>query len=141
MNLRGAPRLVIKAAQRQLRESNHRYGVVMTPVPKDEWPSEFSDGGVPVLGAWRSQRFLAVAYSERPPAIRLSVQRTTLGDDGNWVDGITWDHLQTVKLECGFGDRDAIEIYPRECDLVNVANMRHLWILAEPCSLTWRART
>jgi hypothetical protein len=45
----------------------------------------------------------------------------------NGKDKITWDQLQAVKNECLGPDVVAIEIYPRQDDLVNSTNMRHLW--------------
>lgn len=49
--------------------------------------------------------------------------------------------LQRLKRECGRGDLDAVEVYPRDCDVVNVANMRHLFVF-ESCLLpyVWRRR-
>jgi hypothetical protein len=32
-----------------------------------------------------------------------------------------------------------VEIYPRDRDIVNIANMRHLWVMAEPLALGWFA--
>ena len=57
------------------------------------------------------------------------------GDD--WAVGISWDSLQDIKRRRGYGDKYAIEIYPREVDIVNVAAMRHLWVLPEPLNIGW----
>ena len=43
-------------------------------------------------------------------------------------DGITWDELQSIKNQIGYQDFLAFEMYPPEKDVVNVENMRHLWI-------------
>ena len=56
---------------------------------------------------------------------------------GNWLDGISWDQLMALKRHIGYGELYAIEIFPRDTDIVNVANMRHLWILREPLSIGW----
>lgn len=92
--------------------------------------------------AWRSSRFIACLYVE-PGKLgrRLSVCRARLNDHGAYEDQLTWDELQQIKRECGFGDCDAIELYPRDDDVVNVANMRHLWILDDLSPLTWRDGT
>lgn len=58
--------------------------------------------------------------------------------DGNWIDGITWDELMEIKRQCGFGDRLAVEIYPPDEHIVNVANMRHLFICNEINVPWWR---
>jgi hypothetical protein len=54
-----------------------------------------------------------------------------------FVDGIAWEDLQRLKAEIGKGDYCAVEIYPRDRDLVNVANMRHLWLLPEVPGYCW----
>lgn len=53
------------------------------------------------------------------------------------MDQITWDQLQTIKSELGFGDWYAVEVYPANADLVNDANMRHLWMLETRLSIGW----
>lgn len=71
--------------------------------------------------------------------VRLSVLRTTLDPQaGRWVDGITWDELQSIKAECGYGQHDALELYPPDSDVVNVANLRHLWVMRELQTFAWR---
>lgn len=57
--------------------------------------------------------------------------------DGRWADGISWDDLQRVKYEIGRGDQWAVEMFPPDDEVTNVANMRHLWIIATP-SFGWR---
>ena len=61
-----------------------------------------------------------------------------IGGSGRWKDGISWDALQEIKSAVGYGDRDAVEIFPAQKDLVNVANMRHLWIVPESIPFAWR---
>jgi hypothetical protein len=60
------------------------------------------------------------------------VSRCELQNDGNWKDGILWDELMEVKTAVGFGERWAVEVFPPDAHLVNVANMRHLWITHRP---------
>lgn len=87
----------------------------------------------------RSREFLAQIYNENGH-VRISVCRTELDSEGYWKDGISWEELQRIKNECGFADQCAVEVYPPESDVVNVANMRHLWILPEPPAFAWRAK-
>lgn len=44
---------------------------------------------------------------------------------------ITWDELQAIKNEVWGPEARAIEVYPRQGDLVNSGNFRHLWRLGE----------
>ena len=57
-----------------------------------------------------------------------------------WADGLSWEDLMALKRQCGRGDRDALEVYPADKDVVNVANMRHLWLPAEPVAFAWRKK-
>ena len=41
--------------------------------------------------------------------------------------GISWDELQAAKDEYLGPDAQAVEIYPRACDVVDELPMRHLW--------------
>lgn len=118
-----------KAAEKENREHPRR----LTEVPRSQWPSE-PEGLVRV---WRSRDFLVQAYIETN-AMRLSVCRTTRRG-GRWQDGITWDDLQRLKAEAGFGDAWAVELFPPDDATVNVANMRHLWLLKEPPDFGWRS--
>lgn len=52
-------------------------------------------------------------------------------------DGLTWDELQAIKRDVGFGDWHGLEIYPPDQQVVNVANIRHIWISPEPLWIGW----
>lgn len=115
--------------------------LTMIPIPSDVIVAAkmaVPEKGITCLGAWRSRYFLAVLYCEaRTGAKRLSVNRTKLVGD-RWVGDITWDDLMQVKRECGLGDVHAIEFYPADDQVVDVANMRHLWLLDEPHPWMWQ---
>lgn len=130
--------MVIEATReqrRQLERDNAKQPATLREVPRDEWPILTR---VP-LRVWRSRDFLVQVFvASRPAMVRLSICRTAMERD-RWKDGITWDELQRLKRECGYGDVDAIEVFPADADVVNVANMRHLWVMAEPIEFAWRA--
>lgn len=116
-------------ARRHLREENARWPVTLTPVAPAQWPPSLPLGVERVL---RSRTFLVQVYQPHAEtgAVRLSVCRTELATDGGaWKDGITWEELQTLKGEAGFGAHEAVEVYPPDTSVVNVANLRHLWVL------------
>jgi len=58
-------------------------------------------------------------------------------NNGEYVEGITWEELQSLKDQSGYGNCCAVEIYPPNKDIVNVANMRHLWIPVEDPKYRW----
>lgn len=103
----------------------------MRPVPREKWPFIPAFESVPI-GVWLSVDYLAVLYEQRIDGnLRLTVNRTRRNGK-SWKDGITWDELQRVKNECLGPEVWCVECYPAESELVNVSNMRHLWVLDEP---------
>ncbi|MCC7414384.1 MAG: hypothetical protein IT495_22405 [Gammaproteobacteria bacterium] len=120
--------------RRLLDRENAKQPARMTPVPREHWLSVRVPPGIESV--WRSRDFLAQLYTHESVP-RLSVCRTGLRGD-RWQDGIEWDDLMRVKSECGFGDRWAVECYPPESEVVNVANMRHLWLLDAPPTFGWK---
>jgi len=124
-----------RVAIRNLARDNAARPSTMTEVPVDQWPAAMV--GI-VIRFWRSQRFLAQLHPERGDILRLSVNRTTTKTSARWEDGITWDELQAVKAECGFADTWAVEVYPPADNVVDVANMRHLWLLPKAPAFAWK---
>ncbi len=55
--------------------------------------------------------------------ILLMVRRNDEGPIRSWSD------MQRIKNEIVGKDRVAVEVYPPESDLVDQANMYHLWVL------------
>lgn len=108
----------------------------LKPVPKENWPVRCHDPKR--SNVWVNSYFLVQEFQEDNGVIRLSVNTTSVGSNGRWKAGISWDALQAIKNAVGYADRDAVEIYPCERDVVNVANMRHLWITNDPLPFAWR---
>lgn len=124
-----------RAAQSFVRQEAKSIGPEFVEVPKDRCP-DIALMKQPPINAYWNNRFLVQVYKE-PGGIRLSVIRRELQRNGDYVDGISWDELQDIKRALGYGDHYAIEIYPRDRDLVNVANMRHLWVMNQPLAIGW----
>jgi len=124
-----------RAQRRKLDRDNAKLPSKLQVIPKDKWPASAIGGGR--LQVWRSRDFLVQVFmAPAPAAARLSVNRTKL-EGVRWVEGITWDELQRLKAECGFGNHTAVEVYPPDRDVVNVANMRHLWVLPYSLPFAW----
>lgn len=134
----------IRKARAYMDEQRKKYQPFLTKVPEEEWRPSY-EPGQPLAGmkapaeVWRSQEYLVQVYEEGDKMIRLSCCRARLNDEGGWQDNLSWDELQRLKLEVGLGLMDAVEIYPSHEDIVNVANMRHLWVLPKPIGFAWRA--
>jgi hypothetical protein len=83
------------------------------------------------------QEFMPALGTEDMVLCRLSVNIIALDGD-QWVDGIGWEELQHIKSALGYADMEAVEIYPRDRDVVNVAAIRHIFVLRGLLPFTWR---
>lgn len=131
------PHITTRAERRQLARDNAKQPSALQEVPERDWPI-----GQPGLAkVFRSRDFLVQQFHPNEPGapIRLSIARTSIDTTtGRWHDGITWDDLQRLKRDAGFGDFDGLEVYPRDRDTINVANMRHIFVMTEPVPFAWR---
>jgi hypothetical protein len=129
------------AWHRYLREQARRYDRQLRLVPREEWPRAVAglDEDAYPAEVWRSNRLLALVYCQGGHE-RLSVLRTELALNGRLAEGISWDDLQEAKRECGRGERWAVEVYPDDREVVNVQNMRHLWLLPDAPPYGWRTQ-
>jgi hypothetical protein len=129
--------ITTRAQRRQLERENAKKPVALDLVPRSNWPPGLGDRPGAPTKVWRSRDFLVQFYPEPPGcAGRLSVLRSALSG-GRWQDGITWDELQRIKGEVGFGDAWAVEVFPPDSQVVNVANIRHLWLLERSPDYGW----
>lgn len=124
-----------RSQRRALQAANSRFPAHLQEIPRSEWPRELPSG---IQRVWRSREFLVQLYLGETGHRRLSVNRTRMLGSGRWDDAISWDDLQRLKCEAGFGAMFAVEVYPADADVVNVANMRHLWIMDEAPAFAWR---
>lgn len=134
---------IAKAKQKQIRAYNAKEPARLRAVPREEWPLIVALAKNAPIAVFRSRDFLLQVY-QAEGATRLSICRTAMGSSAEgWMseDGITWDQLQCLKREAGYGDQFAVEIYPSDADVVNVANMRHLWVLDNPLAFAWSAKS
>lgn len=124
--------------RRQLERDNARLPLYLVRMPRDSWgPLMCSEPKL--IEVWRSRDFLVQVFNEGDGVTRLSVNRTTVQlAAARWEDGITWDDLQRLKRECGRGAACAVEVYPSDRDIVDIANMRHLWCLPNTPGFVWR---
>ena len=129
--------MTLKETRRWMAADAQKYGDAFV-----EMPVEGVKRPPGLLRALRNRRFLVQIYEPEPHQLaqvelRISVNFAVLNDKGEWLDGITWDQLQAIKAALGFADRDAVEVYQRAGKLVNVAAIRHLWVVRKNLSWKW----
>lgn len=114
-----------------LKIQNLQFGREMRLIPREDWAEETGDATLGTMSAvWRSRNYCAQIHDD-PGITRISVCKTALNKNGSWQDEISWSEMQRVKNECGYSEREAIEIFPPKADEVPSANLRHLWVLPE----------
>lgn len=129
-HLAATNRPAFNQARKGLQAENRKMPVTMTK--QDHTPNDETEPH----GVWRSRDFICMAYLQGI-YLRLSICRTEVDNRGSWKEDITWEDLQRIKQECGYGNHWAVEIFPADEHLVNVANMRHLWVIECP-PFAWR---
>ena len=131
--------LVTRDMRRQLRRDNMKWPIELREIPQDDWPDSLRSAPLREhpKRVWRSRRFLVMLFQPTIERTRLSVCHTE-HDGDRWRDGIGWNDLQRLKREAGYGDVWAVEIYPDDREVVDVADMRHLWLLPEAPPFAWR---
>lgn len=111
-----------------LRADNRNRSANLTPIDLEQLSR--TPG---MIAVWRSNRFLVQMFEPMNGGQRISINRTMVCEEtGRWLDGITWDEIQKIKQQIGFGDRHAVEVYPPDSEIVNVANLRHIWLVDAP---------
>lgn len=127
-----------KALNKYLKNENKKWPKFLQKVNKDSWPEAMPRG---LIQVWRSRYFLVQVFVTENGYCRLSICRAALSNEGNrWRDNISWDEIQELKKQCGFSDKAAVEIYPSDKDIINVANMRHIWVMPQPPEFMWSGR-
>lgn len=129
---------VTEEIHKKIIQENLSYPKELVAIPEEMWPPLRPFG---LTRVWRSRKFSVQEYKILNMPIRLSINRNELDESlQRWADGITWDEIQQIKHEVGYGEYDAVEIYPADKYLVNDANMRHIWIMDEPIEFAWKAK-
>ena len=128
----------LKLIRRQLEKENAKRPEFLTPLDKGLWPvGSFEDPSR--IEVMISRKYLVQIFNEQNGTIRISCNRTSLDQFGNWEENLSWDELMEIKRQAGYGDRYAVEVLPGDADIVNVANLRHIWIMPHPI-VGWRKK-
>ena len=127
-----------RAERRALAAKHRGLPEALVEVPMHLWPTATVGLQRPPERVWRNRAFLVQQYVENGVPTRLSINRLRMLPNGRWADGITWDEIQNLKAQAGYGNHWAVEIFPAARDLVDVAHVRHIWLLDAAPAYAWR---
>lgn len=120
----------VKEMRKRLIQDNKRRPDILTMMDQTKWPEKWRLENM--IEVWVSKRFLVQVFNENEGSLRVSVCRTQIDDADAWMTNISWDDLMQIKRDIGRAQLCALEVLPADFDIVNVANMRHFWILKDP---------
>ena len=127
-DLNRAQRRALEKAKRFLINS---YPEELTRVAEDDPNMPYTSHAQDLDSVWRNKKFTVMVWNV-PAGKKLSISRNTWDSHTRrYTDGITWDEIMEIKRGVGFGDKNAIEFYPPDDEVINIANVRHIWILPE----------
>ena len=72
---------------------------------------------------WQNNMYACAVYDDDDDIGHCTIQRL------DCTPARDWRHLQAIKNQLYGEDRQAIEIYPPQNDVLDVANTTHLWVL------------
>lgn len=127
-------RKAFQSVRREFQQECRKHGEEFIKIPDEKTKDIKCDGKRPEA-CFRNRSFFVMLFMDDcygTPYLRMSVNRTELDNEGGWKGGITWDELMAVKRGIGFADLWMTEVYPPDEDIVNVANMRHLFLVNQP---------
>lgn len=78
---------------------------------------------------WKNNMYIVQEFLKPGGITLLMVRRNDAAPMRSWSD------MQRIKNELMGTDRVAVEVYPREEDVVDQANMYHLWVFPEGFAL------
>ena len=132
-NLNREQRRALEKVKRQLIAS---YPDTLQVVPENDPNMPYSSHPQDIEKIYRSKKFTVIlwkagaGFGSYNLGQRFSVWRNTWDSkERRYVDGIQWDEVMDIKREMGFGERVAIEYYPADSETVNLANMRHVFLI------------
>lgn len=127
-------RKAFQATRRKFQQECRKHGEDFIKIPMGQ-ARELTCMGKAPEACFRNRSFFVMIFMDDrdgTPYLRMSVNRTELENDGGWKAAITWDELMAVKRGIGFADRWMTEVYPPDEEIVNVANMRQLFLVSQP---------
>ncbi len=75
-----------------------------------------------LIDAWCNDRF-AVQLFENGEFLWLSIRK-----HAEHVNPPTWSELQRIKTELVGAEREGVQVFPRQSEIVDQANMYHVWL-------------
>lgn len=128
----------ISKLRKVLRDENRKFPPHLVKIPDEHWPEDRHAYGDTRIHVYRSKYFLVQVYAMNGGMFRIAVARCEIDKNGQFVEDITWDDMQMIKRQAGFSEWDGVELFPKDRDMINIENMRHMFVFPESLPFAWR---
>lgn len=107
------------------------YPEKLTLVSPNDLDLPYSSHPQDILEIWRSKKYLVIVWKV-PAGKKLSISRQEWDSkERRYKDGITWDEIMEIKHDIGMGNKTGIEFFPADDEVINLGNVRHIWIVPD----------
>lgn len=107
------------------------YPEKLTKVPDGDKSLPYTSHAMDLREVWRSKKFTVMVWNV-PAGTKISVQRNEWNPTTRrYADGITWDEIMEIKRDIGLGESTGIEFFPADSEVINIANVRHIWFISD----------
>jgi hypothetical protein len=89
-------------------------------------PADLPEGQKQIEGQWRSRYYLATLWN-RDGRRTLHIHRVEMAKDGTWLPGVTWEDMQSIKIQCGLGLMVGQVIFPNDYEPAK-ENIYVMWL-------------
>lgn len=127
-DLNRAQRRALEKVKRQLIAT---YPDELTIVPENDPNMPYTSHPQDLDSVWRNKKYTVMVWNV-PAGKKITISRNEWDSHTcRYKDGITWDEIMEIKRGVGFGNQNAVEFYPPDNEVINIANVRHIWILPD----------
>ena len=125
-----------------MNRNARRAGVKLSAATRNEWHPWVSHADklslMEIFGhavaAYVNNRYSCQVYRRRGGYYHLVIRR----HDGGTV--VAWHDLQRIKDEMGYSEQMAVQVFPAHDEIVDDANLYHLFVLPEALPVTISGR-
>ena len=118
-----------RALEKAKRVLINTYPEELTRVSEDDPNLPYTSHPQDLDSIWRNKKFTVMVWNV-PAGKKMTISRNTWDSHAcRYKDGITWDEIMEIKRGIGMGEENAVEFYPPDSEVINIANVRHIWIL------------
>lgn len=120
-----------------MNRAMRRAGFAQLRATRKEWTPWEKSNLDPVAMGYPAMWRMAYALKNNRYAVLVFIRSTAWGEVTHLAIGNPesteppWRDLQRIKTELFGPERVAIQVYPAESELVDKANMYHLWVLPD----------